>query len=64
MMSLIKLLPPAAQITNGEVLLEGKDLAKASASGNQHGARLQGRHDLSGSYDLAQSLHEDRRAAL
>ena len=32
MMSLIKLLPPAAQITDGEVLLEGKDLAKASAS--------------------------------
>nr|WP_321454692.1 ABC transporter ATP-binding protein [uncultured Cohaesibacter sp.] len=31
MMSLIKLLPPAAQITDGEVLLEGTDLAKASA---------------------------------
>lgn len=32
MMSLIKLLPPAAEITDGRVVLDGKDLARASTN--------------------------------
>ncbi|MCF7914777.1 MAG: ABC transporter ATP-binding protein [Spirochaetaceae bacterium] len=32
MMSLIKLLPPSAEITDGRVVLDGKDISKASAT--------------------------------
>ena len=64
MLSLLKLLPPAARIEQGQAIFNGNDLLQDERQTNQQSARGANWHDLSGPHEFPQPGHQYRHPVI